>query len=324
MVDLLEQASRQNVAVWPGLKLGQGAIVLNAGQAVKGKHCLGVWQGGENKGYFCSGDVPAMLTPLYSYFYATDTITSGYAVLAKAAKQSSDFRQWMKQLAIDRAVYMPVSFPDFPFELTALKKVQLAIHESFHVEVMLPVWFTGRGPWPRWDRQPDRPGVQVCYTHSDTIAALMQGEKAALANMVEALLSQKREEAIEAGSQALQWRTERYEWLDTVTVALQDGSPGSCATVEALMELEEGLADYGSWTKLYEAGVVALEQLLQRYRANQKDHFYLTGAMFMHAISLMRSGDIMPVIERIIASESVSEGSLQRLFEETLRVYRKG
>ena len=261
---------------------------------------------------------------LYSYFYATDTITSGYAVLAKAGQQAPDFSQWMKQLAIDRAVYMPVSFPDFPIELTALKKVQLAVHESFHVEVMLPVWFTGRGPWPQWDRQPDRPGVQVCYTHSDTVAALIQREKSALADMVEALLSQKKEEAIKAGEKVLQWRAERYEWLDTVTVALQDGSPGSCATVEAIMELEEGLADYGSWTKLYDAGVVSDKQLLQRYRANQKDHFYLTGAMFLHAISLMRSGDVMPVIQRIIASESVAAGSLQRLFAEALREYRKG
>jgi len=265
-----------------------------------------------------------MLTPLYSYFYATDTITSDYAVLAKAGQQAPDFSHWMKQLAIERAVYMPVSFPDFPIELTALKKVQLAVHESFHVEVMLPVWFTGSGPWPQWDRQPDRPGVQACYTHSDTVAALMQREKAALANMVEALLSQKKEVAIKAGEQALQWRAERYEWLDTVAVALQDGSPEACATVEALMELEEGLADYASWTKLYEAGVVTTEQLLQRYRANQKDHFYLTGAMFLHAISLMRSGDIVPIIERIIASESVEEGSLQRFFEEALSEYQKG
>lgn len=141
---------------------------------------------------------------------------------------------------------------------------------------------------------------------------------------MEALLSQKKEEAIEAGEQVLQWRAERYERLDTVMVTLQDGSPGSCATVEAIMELEEGLADYDSWTKLYEASVATPEQLLQRYRANQKDHFYLTGAMFLHAISLMRSGDVMPVIERIIASESVEEGSLQLLFEETLRIYRKG
>jgi len=324
MVELLEQASRQDVSVWPGLKLGQGAIVLNAGTKAKGKHCLGVWQGGENKGYFCSSDVPAMLTPLYSYFYATDTITSDYAVFAEAGEEAPAFSQWMEQLSIDRAVYMPVSFPDFPFELTALNKVQLAIHESFHVEVMLPYWFTGTGPWPGWDRQPDRPGVQSCYTHSDTVTALIQREKSALGNMVEALLSQKKEEAIKAGEQVLQWRAERYEWLDTVTVALQDGSPGSCATVEAIMELEEGMADYGSWTKLYEAGVATPEQLLQRYRATQKDHFYLTGAMFLHAISLMRSGDVMPVIQRIITSTSVEEGSLQRMFAEALREYRKG
>jgi hypothetical protein len=32
----------------------------------------------------------------------------------------------------------------------------------------------------------------------------------------------------------------------------------------------------------------------------------------------------MPVIERIIASESAEEGSLQRMFEEALREYQKG
>ena len=87
------------------------------------------------------------------------------------------------------------------------------------------------------------------------------------------------------------------------------------------MELEEGLADYGSWTMLYNLGISSREELIQRYGAIQNDPFYLTGAMLMHAIALMYPGDTMDVINEINQSNTVQEGALITLFEREFRQY---
>lgn len=101
-------------------------------------------------------------------------------------------------------------------------------------------------------------------------------------------------------------------------VTRHDGTPGGCPEAEAIMELEEGTADYASWTQLFELGRASREQLLRRYRARQADAFYLTGAMQLHAIRLMDSEGVLDVAARIAASGSPETGSLTVAFEEAL------
>ena len=100
-----------------------------------------------------------------------------------------------------------------------------------------------------------------------------------------------------------------------------DGVNGDCRTAESLLELEEGLADYASWTMLYKTGMVNKETLLRRYRANQNDHFYLSGNMLMHAITLMSKDSPEKIIMEIINSSSVENGSLLSLFKIKLNNY---
>lgn len=50
------------------------------------------------------------------------------------------------------------------------------------------------------------------------------------------------------------------------------------------MELQEGTADYASWTLLYDLGQTSRERLIQKYQAVRNDVFYLTGAMQLHAV----------------------------------------
>jgi hypothetical protein len=53
----------------------------------------------------------------------------------------------------------------------------------------------------------------------------------------------------------------------------------SCRQGEAVMELSEGLPDFVSWVASRDAGIVSDVQVKQRFTAQQRDVFYLTGSM---------------------------------------------
>ncbi|MFW6010816.1 MAG: hypothetical protein ACOC9H_02745, partial [Gemmatimonadota bacterium] len=143
-------------------------------------------------------------------------------------------------------------------------------------------------------------------------------ERESLAQMVEAMLDGRRSDACAAGAEFLEGRRARYALLEGVEVSASDGSPGSCAVAEAVMELEEGSADYASWTMLFQLGRASRDQLMRRYRAVQDDAFYLTGAMQLHAIELMEPDEIGGMRERIAAAATADSGAIQVLFEESL------
>ena len=322
-VDQLEAATRDGHPVWPGYSLGDGAVVLHAGKASDSTECLGLWQEGKAKGFIKLEELPKLATMLYGYYLNFDGIKQEEEenVLLGISDQPQPLTDWLEGHGVKSAVLMPVDFPNFPFEIPALKKMQVAIHESFHIEVMIRYWFTGRGNWPAWDEQPDRPGLQNCYHTSEELKAAFQKEKTELINLIEALLDQNKERSREAGLNFLDLRKARYLMLEGVTVDRQDGSKCNCEEAENLMELEEGLADYGSWTMLYNLGISSREELIQRYGAIQNDPFYLTGAMLMHAIALMYPGDTMEVINEINQSATVQEGALITLFEREFQQY---
>jgi hypothetical protein len=106
--------------------------------------------------------------------------------------------------------------------------------------------------------------------------------------------------------------------LADVRVARADGTPGTCAEAEAIMELEEGIADWASWTVLYDLGLASRESLIRRYRAIQDDAFYLTGAMQLHAVQLMQPDSIADVMVRIAASSGPDIGSPTALLTRAL------
>ena len=85
------------------------------------------------------------------------------------------------------------------------------------------------------------------------------------------------------------------------------------------MELEEGIADYASWVMLYELGLTDRDAIIRRYNATQKEPFYLTGAMQLHALSLLKPNETQKVIETIIDSKTVEEGSLTNLLAAALK-----
>jgi hypothetical protein len=322
-VRLLEKATT-GMQVWPGYDLGNATFILDAGKTGKGDHCLGLWKKGKAVSFAQLKDSIRMLTPIYSYYLKYKEMDSIPAdPLFQTARNAPGFVNWMTELNVSTAVYMPVSFPKLPFSLPPVVKVQLGIHEAFHVEVMLKYWYTGTGSWPKWDKQPDRGALQVCYTNNDPERTLIQKELMILADLVEALLDGRKENARILGDEYLHARNNRYKGSNDIKIKLADDVRGDCEAAESIMELEEGLADYGSWKILFDMGMVNREELLKRYRAKQKDHFYLSGCMLMHAITLMSDKPQGSIQDEIVHSVAVEKGSLLHIFKNKLNEYAK-
>lgn len=320
-VTLLEKTTSSNHPVWKDYNLGDGAFVLNAGQTNDSTYCLGLWKKGKAISYKCSKDIPKMLTPLYSYYLNYKNTKEIDSTLFGTYKKAPEFSSWMKINNIETAVYMPTDFPKFPFKIPAKMKTQLAIHEAFHINIMLRYWYTNKGFWPKWDKQPDRAGVQSCYAENESTQKLIEEEQNTLSFLIESLLDNKKSEAIVLGNKFLKIRETRYNILNDKQIKLNDDVYGDCKTAEALMEIEEGIADYASWVKMYDIGVASRSDLLKRYRAKQKDRFYLTGCMLLHASVLMNNGNDSGIIEQMVNANSLEEGNLLSIFKGQLIIY---
>ncbi|WP_299364102.1 hypothetical protein [Winogradskyella sp.] len=320
-VEALENTTSNSYNIWRGYNVQDGIYILNAGINADSLYCLGLWKTGKKVDTLCSRDVPKLLTPLYSYYLNYETPIRQDSIFFKTANESPHFDNWMRAHHIESAIYMPTLFPKFPFKIPAKTKAQLAIHEAFHTEVMLKYWYTGKAKWPKWDHQPDRKNLPTCYTYNPTVSQLITEEQVALAKMLESLIIRDRKNAIKLGNDFLDIRKRRYAELETVKIDLKTGIYGDCETAEAMMEIEEGLADYASWSIMYEMGIFTKEELIKRYNAKQKAKYYLLGSMMMHAMCLM-NGDPNVIIDSIITSKSVESGNLTFLFSKELEQYK--
>lgn len=303
--DAIEAATGADRSVWGEYDLGDGAYVLHAGQSEQGQACVGLWRDGAAIAFAALAEAPTVLTPLYGYYLrASATADSG---IAARAVQPEPVRTWLEEQGVERAVLMPVEFPNFPIEMSTLFKTQLAIHEGFHITVQFPRWYDSTGLWPAWDHQPDRAGMQACYARDTT--ALYE-ERDILVRLIDALLDADTTTACAVSRDFFEHRASRYASLRDINVPMHDGAPGSCEQAEALMELEEGTADYASWSILYDIGQAPRDDLMRRYRAQQNDMYYLTGAMQLHAAKLMNEDGMGAVARAIADAQGVDDGSL--------------
>lgn len=320
-VSILEEATASSASVWEGYDLADGTYVLHAGSTTSGAACLGAWRGGKTLDFAELPDAPRLSTPLYGYLLPEGDY-EGFG--SSLGSQPPSVRDWLSDLGVHRATILPVEVPDFPIRLSPLVKVQLAIHEGFHVEVQSSHWAGGEARWPVWDRQPDRPGVVSCYAGSPAMEVAVTPEQDALLEHVQALLDGNVPRACSAGADFLARRAARRNLVAGIAVLRNDGTPGTCEEAEAIMELEEGAADYASWTQLFEAGLATRDRLIERYSARQDDMYYLTGAMQLHAISLMAPDRLLSVIGEIARSGAPGEASLEAIFARTLGTYCGG
>ncbi|MBW1297400.1 hypothetical protein [Aquimarina litoralis] len=320
-VSALQQTTKSDYSIWKDYKIKDGYYVLNAGKSKDSIHCLGLFNNGEAISYKCSKDVPKMLTPLYSYYLNYINRNEEQSPLFETYKEAPEFSTWMRKNSVQSAVYMPTSFPKFPFKIPAKTKAQLAVHEAFHIEVTLRYWFTKKGFWPKWEIQPDRAAVQSCYLENESIIKLIDDEQEFLALTIEALLDKNHKKVLENANQFISRREQRYKNLAHKKIKLGDDTLGDCRIGEAYMEIEEGIADYGSWVAMYNIGTASRQDLLKRYRAKQKDRFYLTGCMLLHASALMANGNDKPIISKMVNAPSVETGNLFTIFKDQLKEY---
>lgn len=323
-VDLLVQATAPTTPVWVDYEAAHTTFVLHTGNSDLGEACLGMWRGGRAVAFGAFADGPKLLTIMYGYYLTHPSTGRAMDGLLDASAQPEPIRAWLEDQGATSAVLLPVDIQGLPFEISALQKVQLSLHEAFHVDVQSPQWFASEGDWPVWDLQPDRPAVQQCYTHSDEVAATFVAERTALSDLITALLDGERAAACQAGASFLDQRSTRYSALSGVEVLRQDETPGTCSEAEAIMEIEEGIADYVSWTRLYDLGLTTRARLEGRYRAQQADVYYLTGAMQLHAIALMQPGDMAQTTREIANSTSAATGSLTNVFTRALAGFCEG
>lgn len=304
--------------VWVDYQAAQGSFVLNAGDNGAGGSCLGLWQGGRVTSYATTVDPPRLLTPLYGYHFPYRGTGGPFDALVAAATQPESVRAWLAQGGVKTAILMPIDIKGLPFTLTPLQKVQIAIHEAFHVDVQARRWLDSAGDWPSWDLQPDRAGLSACYSGSPAVESALTAERQALDSLINALLDGEPQAACQAGEAFLGRRSRRYEALGAVSVARSDGTMGTCGEAEAVMEMEEGVADYASWSRLFDLGLASRDELIRRYRAQQNDVYYLSGAMQMHAVALMRGGGTIEATRRMAASTSAEVGSPTAMLRESL------
>jgi hypothetical protein len=321
LVDQLARATAADRAVWLDVDVGDASYVLNAGPSDSGGVCLGLWGDGRAISYARTDEEPTLLTPLYGYWFHSDWYGRPDAAMLERAAQPPSVRTWLESTGVRSAVILPVTVPDFPMELPALVKVQLGMHEAFHVDVQAPRWYASTGNWPAWDRQPDRPGLQVCYTASPDVEAALEAEREFLVAAVESLMDGDTALACEAGRAFLARRNDRYRMLADVQVARHDGTPGTCGEAESIMELEEGTADWASWTVLYDIGEASRESVVRRYRARQDEVFYLTGAMQLHAVQLMQPDSMLAIARRIAESDGPDDGALTNVLARALATF---
>lgn len=317
LVEELVRVTGTGRPVWGDYDLGDGWFVVYAGESAPGGACLGAVKGGRVVAYGELADAPRLPTPLYGFYLPAGTD----GAVPTRNEQPASVTSWLESVDVGRATIVPVAIEDFPMELSTLAKLQVALHEGFHVQVQSPHWSGSAKGWPRWDRQPDRAGLQACYGGTEVVASSVAQEREALARTVEALLDDDGATACRAGADFLAQRAARYDMLRDVRVARHDSTPGTCREAEAIMELEEGTADYASWTVLYELGRTSRDRLMGRYRAVQDDVFYLTGAMQLHALALIEPDGMEEVARRIGASRSPETGSITALFADALDGY---
>ncbi len=244
LVEGLEAATGSREPVWGAYGLDDGWYVVVAGESAGGGSCLGAWHGGRAVAYGEVAEPPRLSTPLYG-FYVPEAVEGP---VPSRGEQPAAVASWLKRAGAGRAAIVPVTIRDFPMELSALTKLQVALHEGFHVQVQWLHWAgrdrsgglrgqSGGRSWPVWDRQPDRTGLQACYRGADSVADSVAAEREALAGAVEALLDDDATAACRAGRAFLDRRTARYEALADVAVLRADSTPGTCPEAEAIMEL---------------------------------------------------------------------------------------
>jgi len=93
-IQLLEKTTSYNKIVWPGYKLTDATIVVDAGKISTGEHCLGLWKTGKSLSFTKMNQTLQMLTPIYSYYLNYKGMDSAPDIeYFKTAQNATEFQK---------------------------------------------------------------------------------------------------------------------------------------------------------------------------------------------------------------------------------------
>ena len=254
--------------MWPAYQADEASHVLDAGDG-----CVALWKN-QKVTKTQLPNPPRLLTPMFGYALPWTATEGAFGALLEATAQPDALTAWLVSLGVDRAVVTPIQVApplgDFIDEIAAL---QIAMHEAFHVDVMLPRWAGEETSWPAWEEQPDRAALKSCYPDAEAV----QFEQQALADAVEQAYLEG-----DIGCDRLNYfrilRAKRYDKVKNIKIVSPDGVL-TCPEAELRMELEEGVPDCVSWFGLLAMEKVEWERVDRRNRSRMDEPFYAFGAM---------------------------------------------
>lgn len=191
--------------------------------------------------------------------------------------------------------------------------LDLTVHEGFHLNLLFAKMMKHADApmWPDWDQQPNRSKVgELCY-NSAAAKPLVERELKALLKAVKlGLLHRRFDLARQAAREFIAQRTVRYATLAEVRVpsyAVKDGI--SCAQAEAIMELEEGMADFVGSNSVHKLGLINDAQLIEHLSGEgDSDLFYRFGNAQMTLVHAMKGAEISTITGRIARSAKWEDG----------------
>jgi hypothetical protein len=328
---LLEAFDRTSAveSVWDDYSLANHPVVLIAQSSdTLQPSCSAIWRQGKPLQFVPAPRGMRLSTPLFA-LWNVDSIgpraDAGNKAIATALRRAPrELEDALRSAGETRAVIIPSplyldSIGNLGRALSAMKvKIlpmlgQLAVHESFHLHSQMPSWLDQpqRYRWPAWDRQPDRRAlVAQCYGSAGPVAAKHKEELDALKRAWRALWnasdSQSRLTAIAAAKEFADARSERYRLVDSVRIPSPPGEPVGCPRAEAIMELEEGAAQWIGYSTLVRAGIITAAEV----GVASSEPFYDYGMLQLWVLEhLLGAEGVREVTRSIARSTSPDSGN---------------
>jgi hypothetical protein len=319
--------------VWDDYRFSRHPLLLLADSTHRGRPatpvCAAIWRSDTPLEVIELAARPAFSTPLYGMINA-DPIGPGAVAGASdlggtTRRASPAVATALRARGVTRVVALNV-----PLRFGSLGRLgemlqsanadpariqaDLAVHESFHLQVQFPTWLDQPRTyaWPAWDVQPDRAELrQRCYAGSQELIAAMESEVGALLAAYDAVHADPatRDSALglREALRFVELRLARRALQDTITVSRPDRRI-SCGAAEDLMELEEGATQWIGHATSLRAGLTTRATLRRIYAAAQAEKFYQLGPLQFWVLDGLLGTDAVRQITASIARSTGPDG----------------
>ena len=178
-------------------------------------------------------------------------------------------------------------------------------HEGFHLNSIIAVALGNlKIPWPKWDVQPERKIGSLCYVGEE-----WKNEQSAINAAYKLLYLQNNSKmALSAAQDFIRWREARYKALKDVRVPSKASKEGvSCEQAEAMLELEEGGADFVGTASSLDLGITSAYQVSEHLLVYH-DWYYRSGLAQLLFIRKMSRSESLQSIRRLSSANSWQQG----------------